>query len=203
MKNAASFVKATIAGGFFVVLPVVLVILVLLETVDLLEGLMVPIAEQLPVDNLGGVEIAMILAVLLILLVCFAIGLILRTKLGSAAGRGMERILLSPLPGYVLLKNLTTRLSGTAAGHRFAPALVESSPGCREPAFIIEQTKSGDFVIFVPLAPMPNVGSVRLVRPDRIERIDAPFGSLVNCVMMWGVGADELLSGAVKNESRS
>ena len=45
MKSFADFVKTTVAGGFFVVLPIFLVWLILGETVDFLMALASPIAE--------------------------------------------------------------------------------------------------------------------------------------------------------------
>jgi hypothetical protein len=44
----------------------------------------------------------------------------------------------------------------------------------------------------VPLAPTPNIGSVRVVRRDCLQRIDAPMGAVVNSLMQWGIGSQEL-----------
>ncbi len=60
MKGFADFLKTTIAGGFFVLLPIVLVVLITQETITLASDLIGPIAEQLPVEEVGGVVSALV-----------------------------------------------------------------------------------------------------------------------------------------------
>ena len=45
MKRTLEFFKTTIAGGFFVILPIVLIWLVLGETIEMLGALVDPIAQ--------------------------------------------------------------------------------------------------------------------------------------------------------------
>ena len=192
MKTVMQFVKATIAGGFFVLLPVVLIWLILVEIVDLAVGLVTPFAEALPVDELGGVAIARVVAVAAILLVCFLTGAVLQTGIGTAIGGWFRRTILERVPGYTLIRSLTLRFSGTAEGVEFAPAMIETSPGVQEIAFIIEEHDNGSSTVFFPLAPTPTIGSVRHVDRAHVTRLNASMGSVVNCVMQWGIGADEI-----------
>jgi len=74
MRQFVEFLKTTIAGGFFIALPVVLVILVVDEAVSIVRGLIGPLAEQLPVDHIGGIAVAKVIAVLFILGFCFLMG---------------------------------------------------------------------------------------------------------------------------------
>jgi uncharacterized membrane protein len=194
------FIKATIAGGFFVLLPVVLIWLILVEVMDISVALVTPFAELLPVDQLGGVAIARIVAVVAILLVCFVTGAIMETRLGAAIGGWFRRVILERIPGYTLIRSLTMRFSGSAEGTQFAPAMIETSPGVQEIAFIIEEHDDGGSTVFVPLAPTPTIGSVRHVDRKHVERLHASMGTVVNCVMQWGVGANEIIEqhGAAK-----
>ena len=48
MKQQTNFLKTTIAGGFFVLLPIVLIILVLAEVFGIVLGLVEPIADLFP-----------------------------------------------------------------------------------------------------------------------------------------------------------
>ena len=50
MRNPGEFVKTSVAGGFFVVLPVVLLLLVLIEIVELLLMLLEPIVDVFDLD---------------------------------------------------------------------------------------------------------------------------------------------------------
>ena len=160
------FIKATIAGGFFVLLPV---------------------------KELGGVAIARVVAVVAILLVCFLTGAIMETRVGAAVGGWFRRALLERIPGYTLIRSLTLRFSGAAEDTQFAPAMIDTSPGVQEIAFIIEEHDNGSSTLFVPLAPTPTIGSVRHVDREHVTRANASMGTVINCVMQWGVGANEIL----------
>lgn len=193
MELVTRFLFRTVAGGFFILLPVVLVVLVLSELIAMVSALAEVIAGLLPVEELGGVEMATILALLLILLLCLVTGLIARTRAGAAIGRWLERTLLERTPGYRLIKSLTTRISGDAAGSRFAPAFLESPGGVREPVFIVDDMKDGSFAVLVPLAPTPTIGSIRIVPGDSLTRMEAGLGPVANSIMQWGVDAGEVM----------
>jgi hypothetical protein len=42
---------------------------------------------------------------------------------------------------------------------------------------------------------MPNIGTIRVVSRDRLQRVDASMGTVVNSLMQWGVGSQALLHG--------
>jgi uncharacterized membrane protein len=94
-----------------------------------------------------------------------------------------------------LSKGLTRRFSGAATGSQFAPALVNVDCGMQEVAFIVEEHSSGDVTVFVPFTPMPNIGTIRVVSRDRLQRVDASMGTVVNSLMQWGVGCQALFHG--------
>jgi uncharacterized membrane protein len=195
VKTILSFLKATIAGGFFVLLPVVLLWLILTEIVDLAIAMLQPVAGLLPVETIGGIGLTRIVAVLMILLVCLVTGLLMKTRLARTIGGWFEKTLLGQIPGYTLIKGLTQRFAGAATGSQFAPALVNVDSGFQEVAFIVEEHSSGAVTVFVPFAPMPNIGTVRVVSRDRLQRVDASMGTVVNSLMQWGVGSQALLHG--------
>ena len=195
MKRFFEFLKTTIGGGFFVILPIVLILLVLDETILMVTGLVDPIAEQLPVEQVGGIAISRILAVLLVLGLCFVTGLFMKTRVGIAVRAFIEGAVLGRIPGYSIIRSLTSRFEGDAADtSTFAPALVTLAPGAREPAFIVEEHDSGEFTVFCPLSPMATVGTIRFVSRDRVEPVRASMGAAVESLMHWGLGSHELLS---------
>lgn len=196
MKRTLEFFKTTIAGGFFVILPIVLIWLVLDETIELLGALVDPIAQQLPIDNVGGIAVNRILSIVLILALCFVTGLIMRTRPGVAIRSFIEGAVLERIPGYTVIRSLTSRFEGASADtSTFAPALVTTAPGTRELAFIVDEHETGELTVFVPLSPMATVGTVRFVSRDHVQAVDASMGAAVNCLMHWGLGSQELFAG--------
>jgi len=191
MKNLTRFIKTTLAGGFFVVLPVVLIGLLLVETVNILVGLVRPVAELFPVEELGGIGMARIVAVFFLLTFCFIVGLLMRTRLGMQLGRSFERRLLMPIPGYQLIKSISQRFAGADAEH-FAPCLV-SSDGKFVIGFAVDEHENGLVTVFVPWAPTPAAGTLEIVPKDRLRPLDASMGEVLDSFFHYGVGSEKLL----------
>ena len=192
MKRFVEFFASTIGGGFFVLLPVILVVLVLMEAVDILAALVTPITEMLPIEELGGVGIATVVAIVLVLLTLFLVGLSLKSALVQGLWSAFERKVLKPLPGYSLIKGLTQRFAGESLDKRFAPAVVTLSEGVETVAFIVETYEDGSFTVMVPFAPTPTIGNIYHLAGDKVRVVDASMGYAVNTVMQWGIDSREL-----------
>jgi uncharacterized membrane protein len=124
------------------------------------------VPEWLPAEH--------ILSFLLVLMVCFLIGLMVRTLAGRATWGRMENSLLQGIPGYVLLRSLTQQLAGKTQDNAWKPALVEIEQAL-VPAFIIEEHEDGRFTVFVPSVPTPLTGAIYILSPDRVHPLDVPF----------------------------
>jgi len=124
MKFVREFVTSTVVGGLFVVVPVYLAVLLLLKGMKSVAGLVRPFAKLLP-DSLPAEDFFALLAVLV---VCFIVGMLVRTRAGRVARESLEKMFFERLPGYALLRGLTQRLAGEDENTAWAPALVRSRP---------------------------------------------------------------------------
>jgi len=111
MRFVKEFLTNALVGGVLVVLPIYLAVLLLLKGMQAAAGFVRPVAALLP-ENVPAVEL---LSLLLVLLVCFAVGLFVRTPLGRAARERIEKSLFERLPGYGLFRSLTERIAGKKA----------------------------------------------------------------------------------------
>ena len=95
MKQASEFVVSAFVGGFLLVVPIYLSVLLLLKAMQSLLGLVRPVAllfpDWLPAEN--------VLSFLLVLIVCFLIGVAVRTRTGQAIRERIEKSLVERLPG--------------------------------------------------------------------------------------------------------
>ena len=192
MKRILSFLASAIGAGFFVLLPVVLVVFIVLETVDVLAGLVTPITEMLPIDELGGFGIATVVAFLLVLLILLLVGMVMKSRLGHDLWHAFENKVFKPLPGYTLVKSLTQRFAGDSLDERFAPAVVTLTEGVETVAFIVETYEDGSRTVMVPFAPTPTIGNIYHVAGDKVREVDASTGYAVNTVMQWGLDSRKL-----------
>jgi uncharacterized membrane protein len=189
MKYAREFVVSTVVGGLFIVVPVYLAGVLLLKGMKSVGGLVRPIAVLIP-DWLPAERL---LSLVLVLTLCFLVGMAVRTRSGRAVRERMETVFFERLPGYGLLRSLTQRLAGDSEEHTWQPALVEIEDAL-VPAFIIEEFDDGRFTVFVPSVPTPLAGAVYVLRRERVHLLDIPFTQAIRSVSRWGAGSKDLVA---------
>ena len=189
MKYAREFVTSTLVGGLFIVVPVYLAVLLLLKGMKSVATLVRPFAalvpDWIPAENL--------LSLVAVLVVCFLVGVGVRTRAGRALRERMEKLFFERLPGYSLLRSLTHRLAGDGEENTWKPVLVELEDAL-VPAFIIEELPDGRFTIFVPSVPTPLAGAVYVLSPERVHILDIPFTQAVSSISRWGAGSKDLVA---------
>jgi uncharacterized membrane protein len=188
VKTLAEFTRTTLIGGLLVILPVYVAVLLLAKTVQGLLGLLRPVAEQVP----ASVEFRQTVAILLLVCVCFLVGLIVRTGPGLRAKNACERAILEKLPGYTFLRGLAKRLAGESEEQTLQPALAELEDAL-VPALIVEELEDGSYTVLVPSAPTPMAGSVYILPRDRVHPVDIPFTKAIGVFSKWGTGAGEFV----------
>jgi uncharacterized membrane protein len=152
-------------------------------------GLVRPVAallpEWIPAEN--------ILALLLVLIVCFVVGVAVRTRIGRAIRGRMEMSFFGRIPGYTMIRGLTQRLAGEATQNVWKPALAEIEDAL-VPAFIIEEHDDGRLTVFVPSVPTPFAGAVYVLNRTRVHPIDVPFAQAIQSISKWGSGSKDLVA---------
>jgi uncharacterized membrane protein len=189
MKQFLKFVASALAAGVLVVVPIYLAVLLLLKAMQSLVGLVRPFAMLLP-EWLPAEEVLSLLAVLV---VCFLIGVAVRTRTGRLARERIEKSLFERIPGYALFRSLSQRLAGEEQENVWKPALVEIEDAL-VPAFIIEELEDGRFTVFVPSVPTPLAGTVYVLSRARVHPLDVPFTQAVRAVSRWGSGSKDLVA---------
>jgi uncharacterized membrane protein len=194
MKKFGEFVVRALVAGLLILVPFYLAVLLLLKATQSVVALVKPFAMLLP----DWFPAEHFLSLLLVLIVCFLVGVAVRTPTGRAIRERIEKTLFERLPGYALLRSLTQRLAGQGEENVWKPALVEIEDAL-VPAFIIEELEDGRFTIFVPSVPTPFAGAVYILSRERVHPLDIPFTQAVQSVSRWGSGSKELVA-AMKTE---
>jgi len=189
MKYAREFVMSTVVGGVLIVVPVYLAVLLLLKGMKSAAGLVRPVAALLP----DWIPAEGFFSLVLVLTICFLVGIAVRTRSGRAVRERMEVAFFGRLPGYGLIRSLTQRLAGDSDENAWTPALVEIEEAL-VPAFIIEALDDGRFTVFVPSVPTPLAGAVYILSPERVHIIDVPFTQAIRSISRWGSGSRDLVA---------
>jgi uncharacterized membrane protein len=195
MKFAREFLANVLVGGLLIVLPIYLAVLVLLKGMQSAAALLRPLTVLLP----AGLPASGLLSLALVLVVCFLIGIAVRTRVGRILRERVERSLFERLPGYALFRSLTQRLAGEGQESAWKPALVEIEEAL-VPAFIIEELEDGRFTVFVPSVPTPFAGAVYILSRERVHALDVPFTQAIRSISRWGSGSKDLVAAMTKAE---
>ena len=187
MKTLGGFLKVTLVGGLLVVLPLWVSLLMLFKAINGALKMLLPIAKLLP-QKIVHEKIAVML---LLLLICFVVGLLTRTQLGQRIGHWIVENILDRIPGFALIRGMTRQFVGNKEETLFQPALVEIEEAL-VPAFIIEKHMDGQFTVFVSSSPTPMAGAIYILSPERVHPVDVPLRKAMVCVTKWGAGAAEM-----------
>jgi uncharacterized membrane protein len=198
MRSIAEFTKTTLIGGILVIMPVYLSVLLLLKAFAGVLGLVAPITEGLPVT----LPFREVVAVLVLIGVCFISGIAVRTGPGLRAKNALERSLLEKIPGYALIRGLAGRIVGSTDERTFTVVLAEIEDAL-VPAFLVEDCGDGQCAIFVPSVPTPAAGSIYIIANERVHPVDVPFTQAVGVISKWGAGSRELLAGMKRAAAKS
>ena len=198
MKHLLAFLKATLLGGVIVVLPAWLAVLLVLKALGHLEIFVKPVSSHLP----QSIAHPRVIGILVLVGLCFLVGVAIQTAIGQKAERAAERAVLEKIPGYTVLRSLASRLSDHAETASFQPALVEMEEAL-VPGFIVEQHSGNRCTVFIPSVPTPMAGSVYIIDNNRVHPLDLPAVSIMQCISKWGGGSDKLVAAYDAASSRA
>jgi uncharacterized membrane protein len=184
-----SFLRRTILGGLFVVLPVTLFAIVLARVVSWLRDAFEPFAAVLPFESWFP---GMWALVALVGMSCM-VGLLLQVRpVRDWVGAGRDW-LTERFPFLAFLRGFEEALLEGRGDRPIKPALAEIEEAL-VPAFVVEELADGRYVVFVPAVPSPVQGALYILARERVHLVDATVGQVVRCVSHWGVGSAELVA---------
>jgi len=192
MQKTKSVFRTNVIYGVLVLVPLAVIVLLLAKIVEILEK----IAEPLNLQSATSVIGAVILAVLLVLILCFVVGMFVRTRLGSWSLERFERTVLKQIPGYEIISNALKGFAEKKTAYRAALVRLYG-PGTGVLGFIMEENDNGSLTVFVPSVPTLTMGSLHVVDRERVTMLEAGSIDVTNCISQWGIGSRKIL-GSIK-----
>lgn len=175
--------------GVIVLLPLAIAGLVVVELLRLLGEVAKPLALQ----SRFMAALVVVAGLIVLVVICFLIGALVRTRLGATSFAAVERKYLRHLPGYQPIASILRGFAEKSEGYH--PALVNLfGPGTAVLALIMEENADGTLTVFVPSAPTIAIGTVHIVDKGRVVRLAGGFSEWSGCVSQWGVGSRKLLA---------
>ena len=192
MKSILKIIKATFLGGILFLVPLVVLLIVLEKGYGLVQKVTLPLVSNLPKISVLGLAIQEFIGILIIILICFAAGLLARTAAAEKVVQKLEDGILSFVPGYSFMKSMNENILGLESKDDLKVILVPTDAGLQF-AFLIEPVSDDKFTVFIPDAPNPWSGSVVFVDKKDITEIDITQKQALACIQKLGYGSEELL----------
>lgn len=179
--------------GLCVIIPLVIVGLVFVKLAEILEK----VAKPLGLDSYLGATLVIVIAVLVMLLACFLIGLIVQKALSFNA---FEEKVLKRVPGYEIVATIVKGLGSSNGTKAFPSAMIDMyGSGAAVLGFIMEEHDDGLFTVFVPSSPVLTVGNVYIVRAEQVLLLDTKGQDVADCLSKWGMGSKKLFTKGSSN----
>jgi len=188
----ANFLKITVLGGFLFLVPIVIFIAIIGKALQITNKFAIPIAGLLGAEKIIGIAVAELIAIGIIVVVCFIAGLAAKTAQAKKFVQSLEANVLEKIPVYELLKAKTKSMLSFEDEETLATVLVRLDDSWQL-AFEIERIERDKVVIFLPGAPDPWAGSVCIVTADRVTPLGMTVNSAVNLMKRLGKGSTDLL----------
>jgi hypothetical protein len=169
MKTFLNKLRDIAIAGFFALLPVYVLFLVVAKAWKALQSVGAGVAGifgMKPVLGVGGSTIFTGLLVIALWIVC---GLLVRFTFMGALSRAVERGLSQYIPDYAKYRGMAEeKLQHKVRVLDYTSALIRWQEYWR-PGYIVEQDDDGNCVMFLPDTPETNKGHILLAKRDRLR----------------------------------
>ena len=183
-----NFIKTTTIGGIVFMVPIIIIIVILGKAFELMLKVARPIDKLIPIESIGGIAFANLLALLAVLVICFVAGVAARSPLAKKFYRAIDNGLLA-IPGYAFVKAHTDSMKlGQAEAKSMQPVMVRFDDNSQI-GFEIERLDNGQVVIYLPGAPDPWSGRVVYFHTDRVKKLELSVSEAINNVSRLGRGS--------------
>lgn len=186
------FLKTTVIGGIVFMVPIIIFIAIIGKAIELTNKLAAPVSAIIPVDSIGNIAVANLLALVIVLLICFLAGLAAKSTLARKSIGALESRALSKIPVYGLLKSKIDAIVQPEKAEGMKPVLARFDDSWQI-AFEVERIQGGVVAIYLPGAPDPWSGSVCFVTEDRIQPIELTLPPVLRILKGIGKGSNEQL----------
>ena len=193
--------KTTILGGILFLAPIAVIAVILGKAYQVSLMVAQPIDQAIPISSFLGVATVNLLAVVLILVVCFVAGLLAKRALFSNRLQRLDGLLIDLIPPYAIFKSI---LSGASSEENLSsmmtPVLVRLDD-YEQIAFEIERQEEQS-VLFLPGSPSAWSGSTIVADAHRVRYLNMPTHQAVGLLRTFGRGTLAARAAATETQSK-
>jgi uncharacterized membrane protein len=195
MDKLKHFLKTSLLGGVVVILPVAILVSVSVWIFDLITSWIQPITKIVIKDTQTNVFIAETFVIILIITVCFFVGVLVRTRLGGFFYTQVETRILQLAPGYSMIKETVLQLFGSHKDSPFSSVALAQlfCNSTLATCFITDTHDDGSYTVFVPTGPNPTSGLIYHLQGKYVHPVPIPVQDAMRSIISCGSGSRNLM----------
>ena len=152
MQKIKIFIKTSLLGGVAVILPVALLVLIFRWFFNWITGIIQPLASLVIARGHFQALVADLLVFTIILMACFVVGALVKTRVGRFVHENLENHILRIAPGYPTVKSIVMQFIGKGKSFFSSVALVQAYENdTLMTAFVTDTHSDGSYTVFVPM----------------------------------------------------
>jgi uncharacterized membrane protein len=198
LKN---FIRKTLFGGIVVLLPLIILWLIMKWAFYFVTDLIQPLSDFV-ISNYGFPELtADVVVVVVIFVVCFAVGTIVSTGIGKWLHGIFDQYLSKLAPGYKLIKEIVGQFFGDSESSPFSSGevarvqLFGSQCPTTVTAIVTSKHKDGTITVFMPTGPNPTSGNIYHVPEEYVQLCpDVTVEDMMKSIIACGAGSASLFT---------
>lgn len=194
MSRMKSLIKTSFLGGLTVILPVAILIFVFKWIFGVVARVIQPLTNLILIKSNLREIMADLLALAIIITVCFIVGIIVKTQIGRFIHTSLENSILKLAPGYSLIKETIMQFLGRKKTPFSSVVLVQVFGNeTMLTAFVTDEHSDGSYTVFVPTGPNPTSGNIYHLESRFVHQVDVSVEDAMRSIISCGAGSAMLI----------
>lgn len=194
MNKIKNFIKTSLIGGVIIVLPIAILVFIFKKLFDIVTNLVQPMTNFiLKFFSLPEI-VADIIVITIIMVVCFIVGLVIKTRIGIFIHKNLEERVLKIAPGYKTIKETVLQFIGKdkTAFSRVALAKIFENDTLVT-TFVTDEHEDGSYTVFMPTGPNPTSGNIYHLKNEYVFPIDVDVEETLRSIISCGAGSTKII----------
>ena len=195
MKSLRNFFSNIFIGGLIVLLPVIIIINIAKWLFDIFQQNAKPLTSYLASTYSIDEPKALLFSLIVVFIIFSFIGMVVRTRFGGSLFHFFERKTFYQIPGYSMIKDITSQITGKQKGLFRKVVLVKvGNTGVAATGFIVDYIDDQYSTVFIPCGPNPTTGFILHLNNENISELNISVEMAMKSVISCGAGSSQFIS---------
>ncbi|MCB0375328.1 MAG: DUF502 domain-containing protein [Sinomicrobium sp.] len=196
-QSLGRFFLTTVIGGLIVLLPLSVFLIIFRFALNLLIGVVSPLSNLLRFGEHTPKVAADTMAIMILVLVFFIIGLVVQMPRGRAFFTRLEKDFLDRIPFYTTVREMVQQFTGKGRSPFSQVVMVDLyTNDTRMLGFVTDELEDDIYAIFVPTGPNPASGCIYYVKRHQMDFLNVRPEEAMRCIVAVGNGTRIMLDHA-------